>query len=196
MITATPRSARLRKAALRMALQSKVSSFVSSPGCAPRSSATLRHARPGNASLGSARLASALHSKAATIAFAATIVAGYEQTASAESFRLGHGDYIGEHRGQCRGLETHTALMHVVEHDPLIACTAETMTIQVGKSEPLPADSIDGLTARWRLNDENTMIITIDPTAKPSGVSISVGIIHRTPDIECWEKWSGDGVRQ
>lgn len=129
-----------------------------------------------------------------SIVIAASIVASH--AASAESFRLGKGDFVGEHAKQCKGLDTRTWLMRIVDRDPVIVCTRDTMTIQVGNADPLPADKVDGLSAHWRLDEANTLVVSIDPLARPTGVAISIGIVNRASDPECWEKWTGLGVRQ
>lgn len=120
--------------------------------------------------------------------------------ASAESFKLGAGKYQDGHKGKCKRVQTYEWLMHIVGRGPLITCThagtADTMSITSGKEPPLFADVVDKSTGTWRLDDTHTLMITVDPLAHPRDTEITVGIIDRADDTECYEKWIGVGVRQ
>lgn len=130
-------------------------------------------------------------------AVAIAIVAVMTSASWAERYKLGKGDIVGEHAKQCRGLEVRTWLQRIVRMDPVIECTADGgMTIKTGDSESLPADHVDKLTAHWKLNDDNTLIVTLDPMRHAHEMWVSVGIVHRADDSECSERWIGSGVRQ
>ena len=121
-------------------------------------------------------------------------------SARAEQFKLGRGVYA-EHPRNC-GLATFEWLQKIVDHHPILTCRhfyfvwweMDWMDIQAGSAEPVPATDVDGSTGHWVLDDEHTLIISINPLARPVHVGLTIGLLHHTEERTCWEKWSGEGV--
>lgn len=116
--------------------------------------------------------------------------------ASADNIRLDKGAIV-DHPNRCN-LATLEWLQKIIDRDPLIVCTRvdghDTMTIKIGREDPLAADSVDGTTGHWRLNDETTMVISIDPFRHPNAPGVTVGLLKRADEKECSERWVGRGI--